>query len=196
VATENQENNGNAAPLSLSERGARRRRLAKAGVGAVGVLWTLESRATVGQMICKSPSGALSGGLSSHYGPPPVCQGLSPGYWKNNTNGWPIPVTTMFADVFYVPGDRGTCNTDTKDKSYLCSTMLNLLSPQDFDRYNLAMHTVATCLNIKSGKINFLSIETLLSMWYEVQTKGYYTPVPGVQWTPEQVKNYLEATHD
>jgi hypothetical protein len=196
VATDNQENNGNAAPLSLSERGARRRRLAKAGIGAAGVLWSLESRAAMGPMICKSPSGALSGGLSSHYGPEPICQGRSPGYWKNSTNAWPIPLTTMFADVFYVAGSKQSCTEETKDKSYLCSTMLNLLSPQSFDQYNLAMHTVATYLNIKSGRINFLSIETLLNMWYEVQTKGFYTPAAGVQWTPEQVKNYLEATHD
>jgi hypothetical protein len=33
-------------------------------------------------------------------------------------------------------------------------------------------------------------------MWFELQTKGYYNPVAGVQWSAEQVKNYLEATHD
>ena len=194
MATENQENNGNVAPLSLSERGATRRRLAKAGIGAVGILSTLESRAAMSPMICKAPSGALSGGLSSHYGPEPVCQGLSPGYWKNHTGAWPIPITTMFADVFYVAGDRSSCNANSK--SYLCSTMLSLVSPQRFDRYNLAMHTVATYLNIRSGKINFLSVEALLNMWYEVQTKGYYSPTAGVKWNPEQVKNYLQATHD
>jgi hypothetical protein len=33
-------------------------------------------------------------------------------------------------------------------------------------------------------------------MWYEVQTKGVYTPTAGVTWNAEQVKNYLQATHD
>jgi hypothetical protein len=196
VATENQENNGNAAPLSLSGRGATRRRLAKAGVGAAGVLLTLESRATMGPMMCKAPSGALSGGLSSHYGPAPVCQGRSPGYWKNHPGAWPIPTGTFFADVFYVPGNRRTCTVKTKNTNYLCSTMMFLVSPQSFDKYNLAMHAIATYLNIKSGKINFLSVETLLNMWYEVQTKGVYTPTAGVTWNAEQVKNYLQATHD
>jgi hypothetical protein len=74
--------------------------------------------------------------------------------------------------------------------------MMGLLSPQSFDKYNLAMHAIATYLNIKSGKINFLSIEALLNMWYEVQTKGYYSPTAGVNWSAEQVKNYLQATHD
>jgi hypothetical protein len=197
VATENQENNGNATPLSLSERGATRRRLAKAGVGAVGILATLESRATMKGMTCKSPSGSLSGGLSSHYGgAQPVCQGLSPGYWKNHTGAWPCSIDTWFADVFYVPGNRKSCTTKTKNTSYLCSTMVNLLSPQKFDKYNLAMHAIATYLNIKSGRITFLPVDTLLAMWADVQTKGYYSPTANVKWSPEQVKNYLESTHD
>ena len=196
MATDNQENNGNAAPLSLSQRGATRRRLAKAGIGAVGVLSTLESRATMSPMMCKSPSGALSGGLSSHYGPAPVCNGLSPGYWKNHSQSWPISTTTWFADVFYVSGNRSYCTIKAKNTSLLCSTMMNMLSHQTFDKYNLAMHAVATYLNIRSGKINFLSVETLLNMWYEVQTKGYYSPTAGVKWNAEQVKNYLQATHD
>jgi hypothetical protein len=197
VATENQENNGNAAPLSLSERGATRRRLAKAGIGAVGVLSTLESHATLKFMTCKSPSGSMSGGMSSHYGGvKPACEGLSPGYWKNHTGAWPIPITTMFADVFYVAGNQASCTDKTRNTSYLCSTMLNMVSPQKFDTNNLAMHAVATYLNIKSGKIGFLSTDTLLAMWADVQTKGYYSPTAGVRWGPEQVKNYLEATHD
>jgi hypothetical protein len=197
VATDNQENNGNATPpLSLSERGATRRRLAKAGIGAVGILSTLESRATMGPMICKAPSGALSGGLSSHYGPAPACNGLSPGYWKNHPGAWPVPTTTWFADVFYVAGNRRYCTVKTRNTNYLCSTMLNILTPQSFDKYNLAMHAIATYLNIRSGKISFLSVETLLNMWYQVQTLGYYSPVDGVKWNAEQVKNYLQATHD
>jgi hypothetical protein len=196
VATDNQENNGNATPLSLSQRGATRRRLAKAGIGALGVLSTLESRAGMSPMICKSPSGALSGGLSSHYGPAPVCQGLSPGYWKNHPDAWSIPLDTMFADVFYVAGDKASCTAETRNASYLCSTMMNILEPQGFDQYNLGMHAVATYLNIRSGKISFLTVEALVNMWFELQTKGYYSPTAGVQWTAEQVKNYLQATHD
>jgi hypothetical protein len=180
----------------LSQRGATRRRLAKAGIGAVGVLSTLESRAGMSPMMCKSPSGALSGGLSSHYGPAPVCNGLSPGYWKNHPESWPIPTTTWFAEVFYVAGNRRSCTASKTNTNLLCSTMMNVLDPQGFDQYNLAMHAVATYLNIRTGKINFLSVETLLNMWYEVRTKGYYSPTAGVQWNAEQVKNYLQATHD
>jgi len=195
VATEDQDNEKNAAPSPLGRRGAARRRLAKAGVGAAAVLYTLDSQASMGGMMCKSPSGALSGGLSSNYGPQPACQGLSPGFWKNN-DAWPCSRSTMFADVFYVPGNRTMCSDDKNKASYLCSTMLDLLSPQGFDRYNLGMQMVATYLNILSGRIGFLSVETLVAMWYDVQTKGTYSPIASVYWSPEQVKNYLAATHD
>jgi hypothetical protein len=215
VATEDQDNDKKAMLPPLDQRGATRRRLAKAGIGTAGVLLTLESRSAMGAMMCKSPSGALSGGLSSNYGPQPVCQGLSPGYWKNHDT-WPISRDTLFANVFYVPGDRSTCtvnaavNAAVKDKdkdkdkdkgkdpggSYLCSTMLDLLSPQSFDQNNLAMHAIATYLNILSGRISFLSVETVLAMWRDVQTSGHYSPTADVYWSREQVKNYLEATHD
>jgi hypothetical protein len=195
VSTDKQQNNGQTPP-PLSQRGATRRRLTKAGIGALGVLSTLESRAGMSPMMCKSPSGALSGGLSSNYGPAPVCQGLSPGYWRNHPDAWSIPLNTLFADVFYVAGDKSSCTAESKDQSYLCSTMMNLLEPQKFDTYKLGRHIVATYLNIRAGKISFLTTETLVGMWFELQTKGYYNPTAGVQWSAEQVKNYLEATHD
>jgi hypothetical protein len=195
VATEHQDKHQNTVHPPLGKHGAARRRLAKAGIGVAGVLSTLESHAALSPMMCKSPSGALSGGLSSNYGPKPVCNGLSPGYWKNHTS-WPCSRNILFADVFYVRGDRSTCTIKANQASYLCTTMLTLLSPQSYDRYNLGMHVVATYLNILSRRINFLSVETLSSMWYDVQTKGHYSPVAGVYWNAQQVKNYLQATHD
>jgi hypothetical protein len=53
---------------------------------------------------------------------------------------------------------------------------------------------VATYLNILSGRIGFLSVETLKNMWYEVATTNRYSPTANVYWTPEQVKRYLRAT--
>jgi hypothetical protein len=177
----------------LSKRGAARRRLAKAGVGAAGVLWTLESQAAMTPLLCKSPSGALSGGLNSHYGPAPACSGLSPGYWKNH-DGWPVARDVRFAAVFYVPGDMNSCEPNKAATSYLCATLGDLISPQSYDKYNLGMHVVATYLNILSGRIGFLSVETLKNMWYEVATTNRYSPTANVYWTPEQVKRYLVAT--
>jgi hypothetical protein len=193
VASEDQHNDNSAAPPSLSKRGVARRRLAKAGVGAAGVLWTLESQAAMTPLLCKSPSGALSGGLNSHYGPAPTCNGPSPGYWKTH-DGWPCARDTRFAAVFHVPGDMNSCEPNKAATSYLCATFGDLISPQSYDTYNLAMHVVATYLNILSGRISFLSVETLKNMWYEVATTNRYSPTANVYWTPEQVKRYLRAT--
>jgi hypothetical protein len=193
VASEEQYNDKNAAP-SLSKRGAARRRLAKAGVGAAGVLMTIESHATMTPLMCKSPSGSLSGGLNSHYGSTaPACSGLSPGYWKNHS-GWPCSRTAMFAAVFYVPGNINTCDLSKTATSYLCVTLEDILTKKSFDTNNLGMHMVATYLNILSGKIGFLSVDTLKNMWYEVVTTGQYSPTAGVYWTRSQVKKYLEST--
>jgi hypothetical protein len=193
VASEDQYNDKNAVPPALSKRGATRRRLAKAGVGAAGVLVTLESHAAMTPLMCKSPSGALSGGLNSHYGPAPACSGLSPGYWKNH-DGWPCSRTAMFASVFYVPGNINSCDSKKEVTSYRCATLEDLLEAKDYDTYNLGMHMVATYLNILSGKIGFLSVDTLKNMWYEVRTTGRYSPAAGVYWTAEEVKKYLEKT--
>jgi hypothetical protein len=194
VASEDQYNDKNAAPPTLSKRGATRRRLAKAGVGAAGVLWTLESHATMTPATCKSPSGSLSGGLNSHYGSTaPACNGLSPGYWKNHS-GWPCSRTAMFAAIFYVPGSINSCDLSKTATSYLCVTLEDILESKGFDTYNLGMHMAATYLNILSGKIGFLSVDTLKNMWYEVRTTGRYSPAAGVYWTAEEVKKYLEKT--
>lgn len=196
MATEDQYNDKNPATPGLSERGRARRRLAKAGAGA-GVLLTLESKqAMAASAMCKSPSGSLSGGLNSHYGRAPTCKGLSPGYWKNHPNSWPIPNTTMFASVFYVPGNYMQCDLKKPATSYLCANMLTLLTHQTYDANNLAMQTIATYLNILSGRISFLSVESLLAMWREVTTTGVYHPTVGVTWTRARVAQYLDSIHD
>ncbi len=195
MATNDQYNDKNAASPGLSERGKTRRRLAKAGAGA-GVLLTLESKqAMATSAMCKSPSGSLSGGLSSHYGPAQACKGLSPGYWKNHTD-WPISCNTMFASVFYVPGNYLQCDPKKAATSYLCATMQTLLSHQSYDTNNLAMQAIAAYLNILSGRVGFLSVETLLAMWREVTTTGVYNPTAGVTWSRAQVASYLDSIHD
>jgi hypothetical protein len=187
VSTEDQAERADGAP-SLSPRGNARRRLTKAGLGAAGLLWTLESRAGMKTMVCVSPSGALSGGLHSNYiGTAPKCDGKSPGYWKNH-DGWPVERDKAFKDVF-------SCN-GVNAETYGNKTLLEIVQGCDFDKYNLGMHLVAPYLNVLSGQIGFLSVQTLQQMWSQLQSPGYYTPAKGVFWSPEQTKNYLEATHD
>ncbi|MEX5745734.1 hypothetical protein [Massilia sp. X63] len=187
MSTEDQAAREHGAP-SLTPRGAARRRLTKAGLGAASVLWTLDSRAQMKTMVCVSPSGALSGGLSSNYAnKPAACEGKSPGYWKNHT-GWPVATDKAFGDVF-------ACNV-TNSATYGTKTLLEIVKGCDFDKYNLGKHLVATYLNVQSGRIGFLSVATLQQMWRQLQGQGYYQPAKGVFWSPEQTKRYLEATQD
>jgi hypothetical protein len=177
------------APAPLSTRGVSRRRFAKAGIGATGVLMTLNSQPGMACDICTSPSGSLSGGLKSHHGPAPVCAGRSPGYWKNHTS-WPsgCKTTTRFGQVF-------TCNTKYA-KTYGAITCLGILSHQSFDQSNLGMHLMATYLNILSGKISFLSMQGLQKIWNDWQATGYYSPAKGVKWNSADIVLYLSGTMD
>jgi hypothetical protein len=176
-----------AAAATMSARGAMRRRFAKAGIGATGVVLILASQPGMAADICTSPSGSLSGGLKSHHGPAPVCAGLSPGYWKNHTS-WPggISNTTKFGSIY--PCNRRYART------YGVTTCITMLDHQSFDESNLAMHLVAAYLNVLSGRVSFQTIESLRAIWNEWQTKGYYTPSAGVQWNSAQIVVYLSGT--
>lgn len=173
----------------MSPRGVTRRRLAKAGVGAAGVLWTINSRAQLSPMKCISPSAGVSGSLSSNYDKNQNCiGGNSPGYWKNH-EGWPCSRDKMFSSVF-------TC-TGSNDGNYGSASMLQLLQGCAFDRQNnsIGKHLAATYLNVLQGLVPFLSLRTLLEMWQQLDSLGYYRLSPTVVWTVEQTKNYLEGTY-
>jgi hypothetical protein len=206
VATENQDNDKIQTAPSLTQRGAARRRLARIGMGA-GVLATLESKSAMASMVCRSPSGSLSNGLStSHYGPKaPACSGLSPGYWKQSQHAWPVSRDLMFSSVFYAVGSGTSCpvraasydNGDYyKPGSYFCAKLDDMLNPQDFDNNNVGMHLVAAFLNIQAKYVGFLEVTDLQTMWSELQTTGRYSPTAGVYWDNAQVANYLSSIHD
>lgn len=171
-----------AAPMT--PQGAARRRLAKAGLGAAGVLWTTQASAA---RVCISASAALSGGLASRKpdAASVTCEGRSPGYWKNH-GGWPVASDTKFRNIF-------SCS-DANDSTYGSATLLELLEGCKFDRYNLGKHLVATYLNVKTGWISYISERTLVQMWSELQSTGHYEPAKGVFWDAETTKRYLEST--
>lgn len=166
-----------------SEKGlenAGRRRFARSGLAASGIIATLASRPVLAT-VCKSPSGFLSGNLSNHQ-QPTACDGRSPGYWKNHK--WPIDKdTALFRSVFTV----------SSSSPLYSMTMLDVLNTKD-DKYNLAMHLIAGYLNYLSGKSPFLDTSRLQSMWNELQMPGYFTPTAGVKWTSEQVVYYIQQT--
>lgn len=184
---DNNETETHSGPLAQSGlKSAGRRRFGKSGLAVSGVLVTLASRPVLGCEVCKSPSGFLSGNLSSH-GTPPVCAGLSPGYWKNHT-AWPISnrTTVKFRSVF-------TCLSTSP---YYSVTMLTLLSPQSYDKNNLGMHLVAAYLNAKAGYTPFLTAERVKSMWTEIQGETYFSPTAGVNWDSVKVVDYITKTQN
>jgi hypothetical protein len=158
-------------------------------------------------MVCRSPSGSLSNGLStSHYGPKaPACSGLSPGYWKQPGRAWPVSRTLKFTDVFYAPAGTGSCPARASSYpngqcynpgSYACATLEDMLNPQSFDTNNVGMHLVAAYLNIQANYVGFIDLNDLKTMWSELQTTGRYSPTAGVYWNNSQVANYLSSIHD
>lgn len=173
---------------TMTPHGASRRRLAKAGLGAAGVLWTTQAHAT---RMCLSPSAALASASSGLDSNKPgearlSCIGRSPGYWKNH-GGWPVPPETRFGSIF--PCAAHNANT------YAPATLQSLIEGAKFDKQNFGMHIVASYLNVKSGWIGYISEETLLRMWRELQSTGHYQPAKNAYWDVETTKHYLESTY-
>lgn len=166
----------------LTPKGASRRRVA--GLGVSGVLMTVASNNAMANLVCKSPSGALSGNLNSN-SPNVTCEGRSPGYWKQHPAAWPAEVKTndRFAKLFPCHGQLSG------------ATCMQVLEKHDADKHNVAMHLMATYLNVVDKRISFLTRQAVIDMWADWEQNGSYTPAVGATpWTGEQLTNYLSST--
>jgi hypothetical protein len=188
MANHEQQDGSEATPVAapaippLTPRGASRRRIA--GLGVSGVLMTVASNHAMAGLVCKSPSGALSGNLNSHR-PNVTCNGVSPGYWKTHPSSWPSEVKT----------------SDAFSKYFTCwnalSTMscMKVLSKQTADKNAVAMHIMATYLNVCSGRITFLTRQKVIDIWAKYNRDGTYTPADGaLPWSGKQLVDYLAST--
>lgn len=175
----------------ISAKGAQRRRFAKAGAGAsAGVLLTLASQPAMAT-VCTSPSGTVSGNTSRK----PVataCGGRSPGYWKTHHYDWRSALTNgdaLFKGTFYC---GGRCSPMAK---YTCFAVVDPTKVTNGDDpSNVAMHIMATLLNVRSKKIGFLTEPQVLAMWYSYAQSGTYTPTIGVTWDGAKIVSYLKST--
>jgi hypothetical protein len=177
-------------PPAMPKHGATRRRLAKAGLGAAGVLWTLESHASLRQagFVCMSASSFHSAGLNSNAVTELGCNPDSPSTWKEPSKQWPVSKETPFRDVF-------TCSGRFAD-TYQQATLLAVMSADyDAQRAHIGAHLITAYLNVKSGKINFIDEATLRRMWVEINNGGTFKVNPGVVWTELEVRNYLALVH-
>jgi hypothetical protein len=183
------------APAEMGASGAGRRRFAKAGMGAsAGVIMTLASQpAMATTALCKSMSGAQSGNTSFHSDHLVPCDGVSPGYWKEHIEAWPSAWTNpdaKFSAVFTT-------------KSTLCSglsayTCFQVCDPKAVangaDPDNVAMHVMATLLNVRSKRIGFLTESQVLLLWNSYARTGTYQPTVGVTWDGYKIVEYLKKT--
>lgn len=177
---------GNAKPATapaLTAQGAARRRMA--GLGLSGVVLTVASNNALADMVCKSPSGALSGNLNSH-SPKTTCDGRSPDWWLKNKTIWPANVN---------PGDLFMQHFPTATQPLANKTLEQLLKQHGSDQDGVAMHMVATYLNVRSERITFLTRQSVIDMYARWQRDHAYVPAPGADpWSGAELAAYLADT--
>lgn len=192
-----------------------RRRFTKSGLAISGVILTLASRPVLGDVVSTSPSGFISGNVSSH-GTPQMSSGLTPGYWGNwggsgpQPNMWPSP---------YLPGewkkfDRQTGKSSTHVSEWsggtLFSSVFNCIGNGTIyngytmmqviwlggggDPDQLGAHIVSALLNAKSGKTPMLTESQVIGMFNEWNQDGDFEPTAGVKWYGADIVAYLKTT--
>lgn len=195
-------------------RNPSRRRFTRAGVGASAVILTLTSRSVLAQTACKSPSGFASANLSQHNTDSLVpCEGISAAKWVDPNRKWPISRDTRFVDIFgsssllFRTGaaqkfyDAFPSRADKKDVppgQAAKSTSLDEASL--FDALNggetppVVKYIIAAFLNFRDGLNAYPTDLQAIAIFKEWQTKGFYTPSAGIQWSEDDIMNYLGST--
>jgi hypothetical protein len=176
----------------MSAKGAARRRFAKAGAGAsAGAILTLASQPAMATLVCTSPSGFMSGNLSRH-NDSLACAGVSPGYWKNHHDAWRAAGTNGLSKFHLTFPTTSRC---VQLNVYSC---FDIVDPDKVkngdDPNNVAMHIMATLLNVRSGRIGFLTVNQVMAIWNSFAASGTYKPTAGVTWNGTQIVNYLTST--
>lgn len=167
--------------VTLSPASGSRRRFTAAGVSCV--LMTLATRPVLGQtVVCKSPSGFLSGNASVH-GPAPVCAGRNPFYWRELSTDWGATVR----------GSLFRLEFGGMDFVYGEATMQEIVSSSDTSQ-QLGMYLVAALLNARSGLTPFLAETTIKAMYTEWLFDGTFSPTAGVDWGISEMVGYLSQT--
>lgn len=174
-----------------------RRRLFRGGAAAP-VLLTLVSRPVLA-VTCFSPSETLSGTLSHKADNPPVCNGRSPGVWRELAEGnaqakleWPIDPGTKW-DTYFV---GIPAYYDYSKGRY--RTLLEIMQlAGNGDPYKLGFHFIGALLNILTGRVDnrAMTVEGLQRMWSKYVEFGEYVPFPGATgWGSQAIKDYLKNT--
>lgn len=169
----------------LSAAGSARRRFAKrAGLGSTGVVLTLVSQPGMATLVCKSPSRNMSKLASAHPGEVVVCSGVGPLTWYKS-GAWPCGRSTTFGQIF-------PCGYNSYGTTPLATVLCNTAT-DDTSKFGAAL--VATYMNVQSGKINFLTLEDVVSMFTEIQSSYQYKPTATTSWSMSELTTYLQSTY-
>lgn len=172
-----------AATPPLTPRGAARRRMA--GLGISGVVMTVASNNALADMVCKSPSGALSGNLNSH-SPKTTCDGRSPKWWSENLSQWPSEVK---------PDDRLMQHFTDVRQPLANLKVSHILKGHPADVNGVNQQLMATYLNVLSQRITFLTRQSVLDMQARWARDRAFTPADGAHaWTGAELADYLSRT--
>jgi hypothetical protein len=179
-------------PTGMSAKGAARRRFAKAGMGASGgAILTLASQPAMATLVCLSPSAAVSGNLSKPKSTA-ACAGVSPGYWKTHHWAW-RGAGTNGSSLYKL-----TFPTTSRCAALNAYTCFDIVDPDKVtngaDPDNVAMHIMATMLNVRSKRIGFLTENQVRAIWNAYAAEGIYRPTLGVTWNGAQIVAYLKST--
>ena len=158
-----------------------------AGLGASSVILTLASQpAMANSVMCNSLSAAGSV-VHSRSTTVLVCNGLSPSYYRKSANwaGTGVDSSGMFKNYFstagvgrqlapytlfqVITGNFAQTSPDGK-------VTTPAINP---DQHSVARYVIATWLNVLSRRVNFFTLESVMTMWSEYAATSYYVPTAG-----------------
>ncbi|WP_296951490.1 hypothetical protein [uncultured Massilia sp.] len=189
---------GSAAPApadGLSAKGASRRRFAKTGAGAAGVLMTLHSTPGMATQFCgMAPSAAFSvinqktmNGKVSYRGEAPVCSGQGPTWWSSRP--WPSGCDSNDFKTFFSCSRNGAAYA-----LFNARVLLSGANVIDWGNGNLGRYVMAAYLNAAAGYTSFLTTSMVQQIWNEWCLQGYYAPIAGKKWYANEIVTYLSGT--
>jgi hypothetical protein len=208
----NQEQNGGmepdqlpeGTPVQTSSVDESRRRFAKAGVAASGVLLTLASRPvlatggswggggyTPGTKTCKSCSAWMSANMSKHANESVTCTGKSPKWWKNCSQSEWTKCSVKSDDLF---PKHFSCGINASSYNFKMIDVCDNPYSSSMPLADLCSRLVAALLNCRSGKTSFLTEATVKAIFNEITTKTHFSPTAGVNWDIAKCIEYLTAT--
>lgn len=192
----------------LGVRGASRRRFARVGAGASGVLMTLVSQQGMACAFCRAPSGYQSikdnpsAAVSKPVNSKLACEGWTPTRWHNLCSSSSTPwAATLFNTGFDCKtGNATIVAIGSKSAQYLVGlsnpTSATAANAKN-QAYILAMWLTAAYLNVAYKKSEFLTVEHLQGIWNGYKKNGTYTPTAAVKpWDWNDMIIYLSGTMD